>query len=47
MCLDLLKSKDNMPKVIMTDRDTTFINVVAKYSINLPLYYVDFIFQKT
>jgi len=46
-CLDLLKSKDNMPKVIVTSRDTTLINVVAKYSLNLPFYCVDFIFQKT
>jgi hypothetical protein len=29
MCLDLLKSKDNMSKVIVTVRDTALIIVVA------------------
>jgi hypothetical protein len=29
MLLDLLKSKDNMPKVIVTDKDTTLMNDVA------------------
>jgi hypothetical protein len=40
MLLKLLKPNSDMPKVVVTDRDTTFMNVLATVSLKVVQYFV-------